>query len=132
VKVEGRIFLAVAIFLFGADIVYWLLSKDPTGTTALGLSGGLSILIAYFLLFQSRRIELRPEDRGDATIEEGAGELGFFSPGSVWPIVVAFAATVASMGVVFGLWLFFVGAFVLVIGLCGLMFEYYVHRPASD
>ncbi|MDQ6650119.1 MAG: cytochrome c oxidase subunit 4 [Actinomycetota bacterium] len=131
-KVEGRIFLGVAVFLFAADIVYWYLSKDPTGTTALGLSGGLSILIAYYLLYTSRRMEPRPEDRADATIEEGAGELGFFSPGSVWPIVVAFAATVASMGIIFGLWLFFVGAFVLVIGLSGLMFEYYVHRPASD
>ena len=34
-RVEGWLFLGCGVFLAGADIVYWYVSKDPTGTTAL-------------------------------------------------------------------------------------------------
>ena len=47
-----------------------------------------------FFWFVSRRIDPRPEDRPDAEIAEGAGDLGFFSPGSYWPIGIAGAATI--------------------------------------
>ena len=45
-----------------------------------------------FFWFVSRRIDLRPEDRPDGEIAEGAGEIGFFSPGSYWPFGLALAA----------------------------------------
>ena len=59
---------------------------EVIGTTALILSGGLALIIGSYFWFVSRRIDPRPEDRLDADIAEGAGELGFFSPGSYWPI----------------------------------------------
>ena len=61
-------------------------AKEPIGTTALALSAGLTILIGGFFWFISRRIDARPEDRKDAEMADGAGELGFFSPASYWPI----------------------------------------------
>ena len=36
-KVEGWLFLGCGVFLIGADVVYWYVSYDPTGTTALAL-----------------------------------------------------------------------------------------------
>ena len=39
-KVEGWLFLGCGVFLAGADIVYWYVSKEPTGTTALALAVG--------------------------------------------------------------------------------------------
>ena len=59
------------------------------GTAALLLSGGLLGIGGSFFWFVSRRIDARPEDRNDAEIAEGAGELGFFSPGSYWPVAIA-------------------------------------------
>ena len=41
-KVEGLLFALLSAFLLSITLVYWLLSRDPTGTTALGLSGGLA------------------------------------------------------------------------------------------
>ena len=34
-KVEGYLFLFIAVFLAPVDVVYWFTSHDPTGTTAI-------------------------------------------------------------------------------------------------
>jgi hypothetical protein len=128
VKIEGRLFLAVGIFLFVVTGVYWLLSKDPTGTALLLLSGGLGAMIAFFLLFTAGRMDPRPEDRADAEISDGAGELGFFSPHSYWPITVAAGAGLTGLGVIFGTWLMLLGLVLVVVTATGFLFEYYVGR----
>ena len=94
-KIEGYIFAFIAVFLVPVTIVYWVLSQDPTGTTCLALSIGLTFMVGYYLLFTARRMEARPEDRPDAEISEGSGEIGFFPPHSWWPIALAgsFAVT---------------------------------------
>ena len=55
-KVEGWLFLGCGIFFGGTDVVYWYVSKDPTGTTALALAVGLAILIGFYVLFTGRRL----------------------------------------------------------------------------
>ena len=127
-KVEGTLFGIIGAFLAVVTVVYWFLSHDPTGTTALALAGGLGIMIAYYLLFTARRIEPRPEDRTDAEIADGAGELGFFSPHSYWPVLVAAGAAVTGLGVIFGTWLALIGLVIVVITAAGFLFEYYVGR----
>ena len=92
-KIESYLFGFLAVFFVPVTVTYWLLSKDPTGTTALILTFALSAMIGYYLWFTARRMEARPEDRPDAEISEGAGEMGFFSPHSWWPIATAGAAT---------------------------------------
>src|SRR6476646_9839765 len=108
-KVEGLLFATISAFLGSITIVYWLLSRDPTGTTALGLSGGLAFIVGYYLLFTARRMEARPEDRPDGEIAEGAGEVGFFAPHSWWPIITAFAFIVVGMGLIFGPFMLIIG-----------------------
>lgn len=125
-KVEGLLFGVYALFLAVTTAVYWLLSQDPTGTTALLLGGGLASIVAYYLWFTSRRMEARPEDRGDAEISEGAGEIGFFPPHSWWPIWLAGAFTITMLGTIFGPWLFLIGFGLLVVTASGFLFEYYV------
>jgi cytochrome c oxidase subunit IV len=124
-KQEGILFAILAVFLGGATIVYWYASKDPTGTTALALSGGLGALIAYYSLFLARRLGPRPSDRGDAEIAEAAGELGFFSPHSWWPLWLGLAAAFAATGFAMGWWLFLIGCMFTVFAAIGFVFEYY-------
>lgn len=125
-KVEARIFLGVTLFLLASAAVYGPWSKDPIGTTALVLSGGLCGLCGSYFWFVSRRIMPRPEDRHDAEIAEGAGELGFFSPGSYWPLGIGLSATLAGVGVVFWQpWILFLGALAVLTTVGGLLFEYY-------
>ena len=123
-KAEGLLFTILAVFLGGSTIVYWFTSKDPTGTTALALSAGLGSLIAYYALFLSRRMRPRPSDRPDAEIEEGAGEMGFFSPHSWWPLIAAAASATLMLGLVFGWWLFVIGAAAQIAGVVGILFQY--------
>jgi len=126
-RVEARIFEITTVFFFVSAIVYGLWAGEPIGTTALTLTGGLSLIIGTYFRFVSRRVRIRPEDNADAEISEGAGELGFFSPGSYWPIGVALAASLAGLGLAYGLWwLFGLGAVVLLGMVAGLVFEYHV------
>jgi cytochrome c oxidase subunit IV len=124
-RVEGWLFLGCAIFFGVADIFYWNLSHDPTGGTALALAVGLAFLTGFYVLFTGRRLPQRPEDNPDGDIEEGTGELGFFSPHSWWPLFVGLAAALAAVGVAIGWWLFLVGALCLVLAVIGFVFEYY-------
>ena len=97
------------------------------GVAALILSGGLLGIPGGFFWFVSRRIDPRPEDRSDAEIAEAAGDLGFFSPGSYWPVTLAGAATVSGLALAFSqVWLLLVGFAFLMFAVGGLLFEYYI------
>jgi hypothetical protein len=136
-KLEARIFLWIALFCFVVAGVYaWWSQHDLgavewAGSAALVLSGGLCGLAGTFFWFVSRRIDPRPEDRNDAEIAEGAGELGFFSPGSYWPVGIALAATVTGVGMALvQYWLIGLGVVLILAAVGGLLFEYYVGNRA--
>ena len=131
-KVESLIFGIIAVFCVAAAVVYGLWAKEPVGTTALVLSGGLTGLIGGFFWFVSRRIDARPEDRKDAEIADGAGELGFFSPSSYWPFALALSAATMGLALAFWYsWFIIIAAFALLITIGGLLFEYYVGQNAT-
>ena len=129
-KVEGWLFAAGFFFFALAGVVYWVLSEEVVGTVALGFTAGLAFLTGYYLLFTARRIDRRPEDMVDAEIADGAGELGFYSPHSWWPLPVAFFAALAFLGIIFGWWLFIIGAVGGGLAVIGFVFEYYRGEPA--
>ncbi len=132
-KVESIIFNVIAAFCVAAAVVYGLWAKEPIGTTALVLSAGLTGLIGGFFWFVSRRIDARPEDRKDALIADGAGELGFFSPGSYWPFALALSAALMGLALAFWYsWLIVIAGVALLITIGGLLFEYYVGQNATQ
>lgn len=124
-KIEGWLFTIIAVFLIPVTAVYWYASEDPTGTTALILTFGLCFLIAFYLLYTARRIAPRPEDDPQANIEDAAGDLGFFSPYSWWPLGVAAACALMFLGIVFGWWLFVLALPFVAVSVMGFVFEYY-------
>jgi hypothetical protein len=131
-RTEARLFLAIAAFLWAAAIAYGIWSKqyqghvEVVGVVGLILSGGLAAIPGSFFAFVARRIDPRPEDRRDAEIAEGAGDVGFFSPGSYWPVGLAAAAAVLGIGFAFvQMWLVIVGVLFLLFAIGGLVFEYY-------
>jgi hypothetical protein len=127
-KVEGLVFSIIGGFLGACGLVYWFLSKDPTGTAALGVSFGFGMLVGGYLLFTARRMEPRPQDRPDAEVAEGEGELGHFSPGSYFPFFIAASAATVLLGVQFGYWLAIIGAVILLGSVIGLVFENVIDR----
>jgi len=137
-RTEYKLFGLIAGFLFGACVVYaWLTAQssreinpferiDWVGTVALLLSGLLCLMLGGYFWFVARRIDPRPEDRPDAEISEGAGEIGFFSPGSYWPFGIAVLTATAAFGLALQLWwLVAAGMVGVVLGASGLLFEYY-------
>jgi Cytochrome c oxidase subunit IV len=133
VKVEARLFLGLALFFWLIAAGYGIWSSktqhhvEVVGVAALILTGGLVGIPGGFFWFVSRRIDPRPEDRSDAEIAEAAGDLGFYSPGSYWPITLAGAATVAGLALAFAqVWLLVVGLLFLFFAIGGLLFEYYI------
>ncbi len=124
-KTEGKIFAYGALFFFAVAFIYWYFSRDPIGTTGLALSGGLTFLVAFYVLYTSKRVYPRPEDRLDGNIEEADPEYGFFSPHSWWPLGVGFGAFFTALGFIFAVWLVVVGILVLMFAIIGWLFEYY-------
>ncbi|HLU33885.1 MAG TPA: cytochrome c oxidase subunit 4 [Natronosporangium sp.] len=140
-RTEWRIFGGIAVFLLGLAGLYawwtwdWFGEIEWIGSIALLLSATLSLMVALYFLVVARRIEPRPEDRLDGEIAEGAGEVGFFSPGSYFPVGLALAISLGGLGVAFWMWWLIAGGIVAVITACaGMLFEYYTgtRRTASQ
>ena len=130
-RVEHRIFEIVAVFCFVVGIVYTVLAQEAVGIAGLFLTGGLALIIGTYFRFVARRLEGRPEDNPEAEVSDGAGDVGFFSPGSYWPI--ALAAAVALMGIslaFFYVWAMVISGVILLLAIAGLVFEYHI-RPSE-
>jgi len=132
--IEARLFEIIAGFFIVVSVLYGVLTalfatggEEWAGTTALALTGGLALIVATFFRFVARRIDTRPEDYEGAEISDGAGELGFFSPHSWWPILVALSGSVTAVGIALWLpWLIAAGVMFILTSVAGLVFEYYV------
>jgi hypothetical protein len=125
-RASGLVFGVMTGFFAIVALVYWVLSGDPTGTSALVLTTALSFMLAFYLLFVAKRLGgVPPEDRADGEVYEAAGELGFFSPKSWAPLMAAGAAAVVTIGLVFGSWLAIIGFGLLIAAVIAWVYEYY-------
>lgn len=130
-KVESRVFEIITAFFFLCAIVYTVLAQEPVGIAALFLTGGLALIVGTYFRFVSRRLELRPEDNAEAEVSDGAGDVGFFSPGSYWPIAVAGAAALVGISLAFFyIWALVIAGILLLLAVAGMVFEYHI-RPAD-
>lgn len=124
-KIEARLFGIIALFLLVVGVIYYLVSLEVIGSVALILGGAFATMLTVFLTIQSRKMDPRPEDRKDAEIIEGTGEVGFFPPRSLWPFWCAVVVTIIALGPVFGWWLSLLGAAVGIWAVTGWCYEYY-------
>jgi hypothetical protein len=129
-KFGYRLFLFLFFFYAIVTVVYWQLANEPVGITALSLSAGLALIVGYYFWFIDRRTGgILPEDNLQGEISDGAGELGFFSPHSWWPLPVALSATAVGMGLIIGWWLTLIAIGALLVSILGFVLEY--EKPQS-
>lgn len=125
-KTEAWIFGICTAFFATVTPAYWLIVRDPTGTSALVMTTLLALMVTTYLGFHASRMTVpRPEDRKDGEIAEGAGELGFFPPYSWWPLWLSLTLSTIVLGVVIGWWLTIIGVVLGTVALSGWVFEYY-------
>ncbi len=126
-KIEGWLFGVGAILFLAAAGLYGWFSKDWTiGTPLLLFTGFLSLIVGYYVLFTSKRVYPRPEDRLDANVDDADPEYGFYSPHSWWPLILGFSCFMVVLGLVFANWLVVFGTLAVVFAVAGWLFEYYV------
>jgi hypothetical protein len=133
-RANAILFWILAGFFALMAVVYAVWSaldeQDPgmewAGTVALSLTTILAAFIAFYLgrVHKAQGAEL-PEDRLDANIDDGDAELGFFSPWSWWPFVLAGGAALGFLGLAIGFWITFIAIPIVVIALVGWVYEYY-------
>ncbi len=136
-KAEAWIFGITTVFLVLVAPAYWFVTDagdsgaDWTGTSALTMTGLLTLMVTLYLGFHAKKMDPRPEDRKDGEIADGAGELGFFPPYSWWPLwsaatlgIIVFGAAMAAW------WLVIIGFGLGSLALCGWIYEYYVGEHA--
>lgn len=125
-KAEAWIFAVLVVFFAIVAPVYWFMTYEIIGFVALLLSGGFTAMITAYLFITARTVGPRPEDRKDGQIIDGAGELGFFPPSSIWPFWAALTLSIAALGPVFGWWLTLLGFGAGIWALCGWVYQYYI------
>ena len=125
-KVEAWIFAITTIFFLLVSPTYWVVTGDWTGTSALTMTTLLALMVSVYLGVHAAKMEPRPEDRKDAEISDGAGELGFFPPYSWWPLWCALTLATIVFGTAMSAWWLVIIGFTLgAIALSGWIFEYY-------
>lgn len=137
-KIESSFLIGVGIFFGCVGLIYWFLSYEDGGAMMLFGTAALGMLPGSYYYFWHRRfrghkyffwgqtervVGTRPEDRNDATIEEGAGIISSFPGSSVWPFTLGTGAFTLLLAFVFGAWLALVGLSLVLAALVGVTAE---------
>ncbi|AZC13781.1 MULTISPECIES: cytochrome c oxidase subunit 4 [unclassified Microbacterium] len=106
--------------------VPWFSAIEWVGSVALLFTAFMAALIAFYIqrVHVAQGGEL-PEDVLTADIDDGDPEMGEFSPWSWWPIVLAFSAGLAFIGLAVGAWMVPIGLGVFAVAIVGWVYEYY-------
>lgn len=124
-KVNWQLFTGLAVFYVIMTVIYWYVGGEPVGIGGMLLAAGLAGMVGFYVWFTQKRIGVTlPEDSLTAEIADGAGELGFYSPHSWWPLPVALSSCAMGLGLIIGWWLTLIGVGALIISVIGMVTEY--------
>ena len=124
-KLTAKLVLGGALFYLLVAGVYWIMSHDEAGTTALVLTGGLAAMVGFYLLVTANRMDTQPDDNPDGEIWEADPDYGHFSPHSWAPLMVGIAAAITFAGLAFAAWIVAAGLVLVIMTSAYWLFEYY-------
>jgi len=122
--------LAVFCLLLAGVYIFWSIIDtgkiEWVGALGIGLSGILAAFLAFYLgrVYSAQGGDL-PEDRLDSDIDDGDPEMGFYSPWSWWPVILAGSASLMLLGFAVGTWITFIGVAFVLVAIVGWVYEYY-------
>lgn len=131
-RVNINLLWVLAAFFGLLDVTYSVWASitygrvEWVGTIGIALVAVMSVFIGFYL---NRSLHAQggtlPEDRLDASIDDGDPELGFFSPWSWWPLLLGATAALAFLGLAVGWWIFIIAVAFFVVVIVGWVYEYY-------
>jgi hypothetical protein len=137
-KVESLMLLIIGSFFGVIGLIYWFWAYEDSGFLMLMGSTLLGIVPGLFYFYWHKRFEgkrtffwgnlehapgPRPEDRDDAELADGAGEIASFPSSSIWPFCLGMGAFMVVLGLAFGWWLLFPGVGLVFTALVGVTAE---------
>jgi Cytochrome c oxidase subunit IV len=129
-KANWKLFTFLAVFYAIMTVVYYYVGGEAVGITGMLLAACLAGMVGFYLWFTQKRIGTAiPSDNDDAEIADDAGELGFYSPHSWWPLPVALSATAMGLGLIIGWWLVLISLSALIVSIIGMVTEY--EKPST-
>ena len=130
-KANWQLFSGLSVFYIIMAVIYWAIGGEEVGITGMILAAGLAGMVGFYVWFTQKRIGFDiPSDDLEGEIADDAGELGFYSPHSWWPLPVAVSATALGLGLIIGWWLVFIALGALVLSIIGFVTEY--EKPLPD
>ena len=130
-KVNWQLCTGLAVFYVIMTVIYWYLGGEPVGIGGMLLAACLAGMVGFYVWFTQKRIgTILPEDNVTGEIADGAGELGFYSPHSWWPLPVALSACTMGLGLIIGWWLTLIGVGAIMISVIGMVTEY--EKPITN
>lgn len=135
-KSSARLMYAITVFMFVMTIIYILATRhvgddgsiqglEWAGTVGLAVATLLTLFLGAYFHITERHVDILPNDWEEAEQADGAGELGFFSPFSIWPLAMTGGIAILGYGVVFmAYWMIVTGAVVLVWATLMLQLQY--------
>lgn len=128
-KISVRFLLFAGIFGLVIGVAYAFATRaqsgqvEAAGTVLLLIMGLAPIVIAGYLHLHRRGLSF-PEDEREIPHESTAGdEIGKFSTGSLWPLVMAIGLAFGVLGFIYGTWMLAFGIIMFVWATIGLMQE---------
>lgn len=132
-KENWRLFVGLSVFYVIMAVVYYKVGGEAVGITGMILAACLAGMVGFYVWFTQKRIGFDiPSDDVNAEIADDAGELGFYSPHSWWPLPVAVSAATMALGLVIGWWLTLIAFGALMISIVGFVTEYEKPLPVNQ
>ncbi|MET4780911.1 cytochrome c oxidase subunit 4 [Glaciihabitans sp. UYNi722] len=131
-KITARLMYLLGASFLAVDAIYlvWSLLADNfelIGLMTMGLSGILCLFLAFYFGRVVKAGGAVPwvEDRLDAEIDDGDPEVGFYSPWSWWPVLLAGSLAIMFVGVAISAWIVMIAVPLLAVCIVGWVYEYY-------
>ena len=122
-RIEAILWTISGCFYVIAGVVYWVLSGDPAGVTALLVAALFGAVGGSYAALWRRKVGDRAEDVAEATIAGNSGQVGYFPSSSVWPLPIGGGVALLAVGVLFGWWTIVPGLALLSLGGARLLDE---------
>ncbi|MDY3049344.1 MAG: cytochrome c oxidase subunit 4 [Rothia sp. (in: high G+C Gram-positive bacteria)] len=125
-KLLAKIFGLIGLFLIPMGIIYGFMTDftEWAGFPAILATAVMCLFLWYFLSFTDKKHPDMPYENEAGEIAEAAGDYGFYSPWSWWPLFIGAACTIVVVGLAIDWWIVLVAIPFAAAAVLGWVYEY--------